>query len=228
VAEYQLFNGDCLEVMPTLEAGSVDALISDPPYGMNLRTDYKDRKRGALAVCNNFAPIAGDDKPFDPAPFLGFPVVVLFGANYYADRLPVSGAWLVWDKLDGLQSKRDIGFNDNSDCELAWTNRGKAVRIIRHRWMGAMKASEHSARRVHPTQKPVAMMEAIIRYYTREGDLVLDPFMGSGTTGIACLNTGRRFIGIERDAGYFATAQERMAKAAASPRQEPLELERAS
>lgn len=214
-----LWQGDCLDLMADIPDGSVDAVITDPPYGMNLATNYKARKRTALAECNDFAPIEGDNQPFDPAPFLHYPRIVLFGANYYADKLPPSGAWLVWDKLDGLTSRRALGFNDNSDCELAWTNMGLATRIIRHRWMGMLKASEQQSRRVHPTQKPVALMEMILLHYTKPNDLVLDPYMGSGTTGVACVNTGRRFIGIEKDAGYFAIAQERTHKAQTQARQ---------
>jgi site-specific DNA-methyltransferase (adenine-specific) len=199
--------------MATLAPQSVDAVICDPPYGMSLVTNYKTRKRTALAECNDFAPIIGDDKPFDPSPFLNFPIVVLFGANHYADKLPPCSGWVVWDKLNGLKSKRLWGFNDNSDCELIWTNQPGAIRIIPHRWMGMLKDSEQTQRRMHPTQKPVELMELLIERYTMPGDLILDPFMGSGTTGAACGNTGRRFIGIERDAGYFAVAQQRIAAA---------------
>ena len=208
---YTLYQGDCLEVLPTL--AGVDAVVTDPPYGISLATNYRERQRTALALCNNFRPIAGDNRPFDPSPFLGFRTVVLFGANYYAQRLPSSGAWLVWDKVDGLPSERDLGFNDNSDCELIWTNVGNAARIIRHRWMGAMKASEQAENRVHPTQKPVELMRQIIRHYTCPGDTVLDPFMGSGTTGVACVMEGRNFIGIELDPHYYAIAERRIANA---------------
>lgn len=194
---------------------SVDAVVTDPPYGMNLATNYRDRKRTALAVCNNFRPIVGDDKPFDPRPFLIAPVVVMFGANYYAERLPASGAWIVWDKLDGLESGRDLGFNDNSDCELIWTNKGNAARIIRHRWMGAMKGSEHNQRRVHPTQKPIALLRKIIENYTPPGATIFDPYMGSGTTGVACVQAGRNFIGCEIDPTYFEIAQRRISEAEA-------------
>jgi len=204
--KYQLIHGDCLDV----DWPQVDAIITDPPYGMSLQTNYKDRKRTSLAECNNFEPIIGDDKPFDPKPFLSFPIIALFGANWYADKLPISGSWIVWDKLDGLKSKREFGFNDNSDAELIWTNKGKATRIFRHRWMGAMKGSEFNQRRVHPTQKPVKLMEMIILYLTKEGDTIFDPFMGSGTTGVACINTGRNFIGIEKELKYFEIGQERM------------------
>ena len=197
--------------MPGLNG--VDALITDPPYGISLPTNYKSRKRTALAECNDFAPIVGDDQPFDPTPFLDYRIVVLFGANWFADKLPVSGGWIVWDKLDGLTSKREIGFNDGSDCELLWTNVGNVVRIIRHRWMGAMKGSEHGDKRVHPTQKQIALMEQIIKHYTPEGATVFDPFMGSGSTGVACIRTGRKFIGVEIEPIYFEIAKERIEKA---------------
>jgi len=207
----KLYQGDCLNVIEKLNG--IDAVITDPPYGISMPTNYKSRKRGALARCNDFKPIIGDNKPFDPSPFLNFPVIALFGANHFADKLPISGAWIVWDKLDGLKSKREFGFNDNSDCELIWTNKGKAARIFSHRWMGAMKGSEHRQKRVHPTQKPIVIMEMLIKYLTKEGDTILDPFMGSGTTGVACVNTGRNFIGIELDENYFKIAEQRIGEA---------------
>ena len=213
MSEIKLYLGDCLEILPTLADDSVDALITDPPYGIGILTNCKKRKRAALTECNDFPPIHGDDKPFDPSLFLDFPVIVLFGANYYADRLPVSGGWIIWDKLDGLISKREIGFNDNSDCELIWTNKGNVARILRHRWMGAMKGSENSNRRVHPTQKPIALMKMIVSNWTESGNVILDPFMGSGTTGVACVQTGRDFIGIEIEPKYFEIAEKRIKEA---------------
>lgn len=206
----ELHLGDCLEVMKSIPDKSIDAVITDPPYGMNLATNYRERKRGALAQCHNFLPIVGDNKPFDPNWLLKYKTVLLFGANYYADKLPNKSGWLVWDKLNGLESKRKFGFNDNSDCELIWTNFDKASRIFRHRWMGAMKESESAESRVHPTQKPIELMINLIEYATSEGDTILDPFMGSGTTGVACVQTGRNFIGIEIDPGYFAIAEKRI------------------
>jgi site-specific DNA-methyltransferase (adenine-specific)/modification methylase len=208
-----LRQGDCISELSTVPTGAVDLILTDPPYGICERTDRKTRKRTALAGCNDFPPIVGDDKPFDPSPLLRFKRLVLFGANYYADKLPISGAWIVWDKLAGLTSKREWGFNDNSDCELAWTNIGNAARLIPHRWMGMLKASEYHDRRVHPTQKPVALMAEIISHYTKPGDTVCDPYMGSGATGIACILTGRKFIGIEIAPDYFNTAQRRISQA---------------
>ena len=206
----ELWHGDCLEVMKGMDDNSVDAVITDPPYGIGLATNYRERKRTSLAECNDFPPILGDDKEFDPTPLLRFDKVILFGANWYCHKLPISGGWIIWDKLDGLESKRDFGFNDNSDCELIWTNQGNSTRIIRHRWMGAMKGSEGTERRVHPTQKPVNVMSKIILAYTNPGDTILDPFMGSGTTGVACVQTGRKFKGIELDEKYFDLSEKRI------------------
>lgn len=219
MTDWQVITGDCLEVMPTLDRTAIAAVITDPPYGIGVKTNYAERQRTALALCNNFAPIVGDNGPFDPRPFLSFPIVVMFGANYYADKLPISGGWVVWDKLNGLTSKREWGFNDNSDCELIWTNIGNAARLIPHRWMGAMKESESAERRVHPTQKSVALMAAIIEKYTQPGDLIFDPFCGSGSTGVAAINTGRRFLGIEISEDYADIARARIAKAAEQARQ---------
>ncbi len=203
----KLFCGDCLEILPTLEA---DAVIADPPYGVNERCDRKSRGRGNLAECNDFAPVAGDNKPFDPAPFIGFDRVVLWGGNYFANRLPFVSKWLIWDKREGMNP------NDNADVEIAWTNAPGPSRLLHHRWNGMIKASERDERRVHPTQKPVALMEWCIEQVGVPADgVVLDPFMGSGPTGVACVKTGRKFIGIELDKGYFDIAVKRIEKAIA-------------
>lgn len=209
-----LYIGDALALLPKIRGLHIDAVVTDPPYGISLLTNNRARRRDALAMANDYAPIAGDDAPFDPTPWLTFPTVVLFGANHFAHRLPPSPAWIVWDKLDGLTSSREFGFNDNSDAELTWTNRNAPLRIIRHRWMGIMKASEHGPR-LHPTQKPVALLRAILRQCTKPNDTVLDPYMGAGSTGVAAIQTNRRFVGVEIDARYFAIAKRRIDAAVA-------------
>src|ERR1035438_5034670 len=116
--------GDCLELMKALPDGCVDAVITDPPYGMNLDTNYSGFN-GWSGKGKNHPVIHGDDKPFDPSPFLRFKTVVLWGANFYASRLPDNGGWLVFNKRgDGLPSEICFG-----DCELAWTNIGQSVRM---------------------------------------------------------------------------------------------------
>jgi len=134
---------------------------------------------------------------------------VLFGANHYAHALPPSPAWIVWDKLDGLQSSRPVGFNDNGDCELAWTNLGGPIRTFTHRWTGLLKGSEQADARVHPTQKPVALMAMILQWRTVPGDLVYDPYAGSGPVLLACEEIGRRCIAVDIDPGYCDVIVER-------------------
>lgn len=183
-----------------------DLVLTDPPYGVAEQTNRAGKGRAILAPCHDFPPVHGDNEPFDPLHLLGFGRLVLFGANYYAPRLPESPSWIVWDKRDGLTS------NDNADCELAWSNLGGPARVFRHRWNGMIKASERDQRRVHPTQKPVALMEWIIVRATKQGDLVLDPYMGSGPVLQAAKNLGRKAIGIEVEERYCEVAAKRLAQ----------------
>ncbi len=205
-----IYHADCRDVLPSLTPGSVDLVLTDPPYGIGVLTNYRERGRGAAALCNNYPPIHGDDTPFDPSPLLRFKRLVLFGANHYADKLPPSASWLVWDKLNGATSKREVGFNDQADAELIWTNIGGPVRIIRHRWMGMLKDSERQDNRRHPTQKPVAVIAKIIGMFCEPGGLVLDPFMGSGTTLRAAKDAGLKAVGIEIEERYCEVAARRL------------------
>ena len=200
IGDAALYLGDCLEILPTL--GRVDAVVTDPPYGFG-RKLYGDESgtRSNATQAFDYPLIHGDDRPFDPMPWVGFRQVILFGGNYYASKLPDAQCWLVWDKRNGSPS------NDQSDCELAWTNLKSPARLFRHLWMGMIKASERDWRRQHPTQKPVELMKWCVGM--TEG-VVLDPYMGSGTTGIACVPFGRRFIGIEIDPHYFDIACRRI------------------
>lgn len=196
-----LYKGDCREILPQLIG--VTALVTDPPYGIRLKTNYGKQGRGCLATSNDFGPgIVGDDEAFDPTHLLGYCRVVLFGANHYAALLPSSPCWLVWDKLDGLTSKREVGFNDQADVEMAWTNKSAPARLFSHRWMGMLKASERGAKRQHPTQKPVALMRWVLQAVTEADDLICDPYAGSGATLLAARELGRRCIGIEIEERY--------------------------
>ena len=206
-----LYHGNALEILPTLEG--VTAIVSDPPYGISLNTNYRTRKRTALAVSNDYGEnIKGDTSPFDPAHMLDYPTVVLFGGNHFADKLPASPGWLIWDKLNGLTSKREVGFNDQADCEMAWTNLKKPARLFSHRWMGLLKDSERDESRLHPTQKPVVLMRWVIKATTAQTDLICDPYAGSGSTLVAAKDLGRKAVGIEYEEHYCEIIAKRCAQ----------------
>ncbi len=198
----RLYCGDCLKLLPQLPAGIVDGVVSDPPYGGSYDTDYT-RFSGGLSPNRNWGNgIVGDDKPFDPAPWLAFEQVCLWGYQHWAHRVPL-GTILVWCK------KRDTQLGTFlSDAELAWTNKGRGCYVCQHTWHGFDRDSERG-KVLHPTQKPVALMRWCIE---RLGgaSIILDPFMGSGTTGVACVQTGREFVGIEIEPKYFDIAVTRI------------------
>ena len=206
-----LYRGDCIEVLPLI--GKVDAVITDPPYGIDFAHGGNDNSGiGKGKYKTEFAgqKIIGDDKPFDPATLLqlGLPSI-MWGGNHFANRLPDSSAWLIWDKRAASGHT-----NDFADCEIAWTNLGTVARVFRHHWDGMMKASERGEKRFHPTQKPIALMAWCIQKIA-DAEVILDPFMGSGTTGVAAIQLGRKFIGIERDERYFEIACKRIEQAVA-------------
>jgi len=211
VSEVKLYLGDCLEILPTLEAGSVDAVITDPPYGTK-------RDKGFTGS----APFrGGNGKPIKRRRYSGdwdnnrpsiecfeemqrvSKIAFIFGGNYFADLLPQGTHWVVWDKLNTMPTF--------GDCELIWTNSSrKSVKKITCEYNGLLGKREE---RYHPTQKPETLMRQLISTYTQEGDTILDPFMGSGTTGVACVQTGRNFIGIEIEPKYYEIAEKRIAEA---------------
>jgi len=200
-----LYLGDCLEILPTLP--KVDAVVTDPPYGIGwVHSGIGYLKNGRMLGTKHGGEIVvGDDKPFDPTPFLGLADDLLFwGANNFADRLPAWTGWIVWDK--GIAP--GLSF---SDFEMAWTNRPLKAVMWRQQWCGFNREGERAPRE-HPTQKPVGIMTNCVGLFG-DAETVLDPFMGSGTTGVACMNLGRKFIGIEIEPKYFEIACERIENA---------------
>ena len=195
-----LYLADCREVLPTLP--KVDAVITDPPYGIG-EAAGKNKSRGKLAVAKDFGNDSWDDEPISDDLIRmvreAGKWAVIFGGNYYA--MPAAKCWLIWDKENGA--------SDFADCEMAWTNLPKAVRLIRFMWNGMLRANGEM-RGDHPTQKPVGVMAWAINHVPAPNNLILDPFMGSGTTGVACMNLQRSFIGIEREPKYFDIACRRI------------------
>ena len=201
----RLILGDCLEIMPLL--GTFDAVVTDPPYGIGEGGD-KNRSRGNIAPVGNYKSDSWDKKTCDQHISLAIKVsrsAIIFGGNYY--DLPPTSCWLVWDKQNGG--------NDFADCELAWTNLSKAVRRIYWRWHGMIRKG--SDIRQHPTQKPTGVMEWCINHLPKDTQTILDPFMGSGTTLVACQKLGRQGTGIELDPDYFEIACKRVEEATRQP-----------
>ena len=208
IGNQTLLLGDCLEVMPTL--GPVDAVVTDPPYGVG-EGNAKGQTRRNLAAPRQYAGSDGWDER--PASFEHIVTMlslsrhqIIFGGNYFQGLGPTS-CWLVWDKQNGE--------SDFADCELAWTNLPKAVRRIYWRWNGMIRKGDDV--RQHPTQKPVGVIEWCINHLPTDAKTILDPFMGSGTTLVACQKLGRHGIGIEIDPDYFEIACRRVEEAARQP-----------
>ena len=197
IGDATLYLGDCLEILPTL--GKVDAVVTDPPYGIGFAAQPTKWQRRAGQEAE-----AWDNSPVERLPellALG-DIQVVWGGNYY--RLPPSRGWLSWYKPDAPPSMASI--------ELAWTNQDRNARQI------SQSISATNAERVgHPTQKPLAVMLWTLAQFP-DAETILDPFMGSGTTGVACANLGRKFIGIEIEPKYFDIACKRIELAYQQPR----------
>lgn len=199
IGDATLYLGDCMDILPTIE--KVDAVITDPPYG--ILGKYHESKHDAKNGWNQYGKLEWDKarpekKCFDLFLPLG-KVVIVWGGNYFTDWLPPSMQWLSWDKgQDGFSL---------ADFELAWTNQNKAARRINYSRALALKDVKQ-----HPTQKPLAVMRWCIDQAGKP-ETILDPFMGSGTTGVAAIQMGRKFIGIEREPKYFDIACKRIEQA---------------
>lgn len=215
-----LYCGDCREIMPGIE---FDAIVSDPTYGIGYKHSGGQGSSGIMAQARADR-IIGDDKPFDPTHLL-YPngecgdiskqrPIALMGANHFARRLPEKGQWLVWDKSCGQGAAASF-----VDAEFAWMNRRNARCIYRHFWMGAFRSNKGQdarteKKRRHVSEKPVGLMAWLMEVARIGiGKTILDPYMGSGTTGVAALRTGRKFIGIEIDPAHFVVARDRIEKA---------------
>ena len=198
-----LYLGDCLAILPALPP--VDAVVTDPPYGISYR--HGARAGGRLMGTDGMA-IAGDDQPFDPSPWLCWPCV-MWGAEHFKSRLPDGGRWLVWNK------RRPGVVRDQGCIENAWVSTPGVTRIFHHVWDGADMGSERGER-VHSNQKPVALIAWCLTFVPN-AVTVLDPYMGSGTTGVACAKLGRKFVGIEIDPTYFDIACRRIEEAQRQP-----------
>ena len=197
----KLILGDCIEVMETMVPA--DTVITDPPYGIadvwkggfgrgwgKARADTQER---------NEWDVKPSQETIDKILTMGKQVII-WGGNYFT--LPISRGWLIWNKPER-------GFS-LSEAELAWTNRDAPMRVF--------DCHRSDTGREHPTQKPVSLMNWCLLNFSNEGDLIFDPYMGSGTTGVACAQNNRRFTGVEISKKYFDLARRRVGDALKQPR----------
>lgn len=198
-----VYLGDCREILPTL--AKVDAVVTDPPYGI----DYG--RQGSFSASHGWGPwrenVSWDkERPsrdvFDLIRIMGQSQVI-WGGNYFSDYLPPTMQWLIWDK-----GQRDFSL---ADFEMAWSSKNAASRIL-----NLPRAVARLDGKEHPTQKPVRLIKWCIEQFP-DARTILDPFMGSGTTGVAAVKLGRKFIGIEIEPKYFDIACRRIGDALKQP-----------
>lgn len=200
IGDATLYLGDCMEILPTL--GKVDAVLTDPPYGIGAA---KEKPHNGWA---DYGISEWDNEPPSRKIFDMIRVAsheqIIWGGNYFSDRLPPSMGFLIWDK-----GQRNFSL---ADCEMAWRSKQVAARILTYSRASALLDGKE-----HPTQKPIRVMEWCLGFLP-DAKTILDPFMGSGTTGVACANLGRKFIGIEIEPKYFDIACRRIEQAYLQPR----------
>jgi DNA modification methylase len=215
-----IYHGDCREILPEIPAGSVDLVLTDPPYGIGWdgRVTRGKNGTGATGPTRNYGVrIVGDEQPVDLAGILSFPAAIVWGFQHYSNKLP-AGSVLVWLK------RYDDGFGSFlSDADLAWMSTGHGVYCMRD-----VSLQSQSKDRSHPTQKPVPLMRWCLGF-APDALTILDPFMGSGTTLVAAKQLGRRAIGIEIEEKYCEIAvrrlsQEMLPLEAAAPQPEQANL----
>ncbi len=204
VGDATLYLGDCREILPLLP--KVDAVVTDPPYGIG--ADAAAAKNEGKWGWKNYGKTAWDNERPPPETLAALLAhgkeQIVWGGNYFTDILPPTMRWLIWDK-----GQADFSL---ADFEMAWCSQQKAARRLVY-----ARAKAVLDGKVHPTQKPIEVMEWCIGFLETKGT-ILDPFMGSGTTGVACAKLGRKFIGIELEERYFSIACKRIDDAYRQPR----------
>ncbi|MEN6564671.1 MAG: site-specific DNA-methyltransferase [Veillonellales bacterium] len=197
-----LYLGDCLEVMKQMHDKSIDAVVTDPPYGIDYMNAGGHRKAGWKEYSQNkdWDKSRPSEEYFREMLRIG-KTIIIWGGNYFTDFLPPRMRWLIWDK-----GQRNFTL---SDFEMAWTNQNRASRIYDY-----PRGKDVSDDKVHPTQKPISVMIWCMEVCKIPiGATVFDPFAGSGTMGVACIKTGRKFIGCEIEPTYYNIAIRRIKEA---------------
>ena len=211
--DFGFYNMDCMQGMAEFPDKYFDLAIVDPVYGGVSKGGYMTHNKGQHIGTGSAMQKGYHDALWcqEKTPVEYFDELrrvsknqIIWGGNYFANSLPESQCWLIWDKEHAVE-------RTFADCELAWTSFNKAARIFRYMWdgmlQGNMKIKED---RIHPTQKPVALYEWCLNRYAKPGDIILDTHVGSGSSLVACRNTNHKFVGFEIDSEYYNMAKERV------------------
>jgi len=205
-----------------IDGAEVGCVLTDPPYGMHLDVRYDNLHTGKVRKTGDrFQAVQGDDKPFDARPYLKRFANVAeqfwWGADYYRDTIGAAGSWLVWDKRHN-EAGMNLDAVHGASFELCWSRASHKRDILRYLWSGHHGMQrEDTKSRVHPTQKPTAMLAEILDRWAPEGCIVADPFAGSGSHLLAAHKTGRTGYGVELDPAYIAVILERFTDAGLTP-----------
>ena len=206
----KIYHDDCMNILKQLPDKSIDLVLTDPPYGIGYDV-MCEKNNGKLfgtakTIRNTYRATNWDNatptKEYFDEMIRVSKKQIIFGGNFFADVLPNSRCWLVWDKhINGAWA----------DCELAWTSFDKPIKKYDFLWNGMLQQNmSNKETRIHPTQKPAGLFEMILQDYSKENDLVLDCFSGSGTTAIACSELKRNFICVEKDKQYWEMSVKRL------------------
>ena len=214
----KIINDDCLNVLKQLPDKCIDLVLTDPPYGIKMAKNtnictkldiygkdkkgfYKrelhkqkdwDNQRPSEEVFNEIMRVSKNQ--------------IIFGGNYFADLLPPTRGWIVWDKKETENQGSNF-----ADCELAYTSFDRNIKKYKFGWVGIDYINNRKDEiKIHPTQKPSELFKMILQDYSKEGDLIADFFSGSGTTAIACYNLKRKFICVEKDFDYWKASCKRL------------------
>lgn len=206
----KIHQGDCIDLMKQIPDKYFDLVITDPPYGINMtangfggsknadKTKYKevqdwDKQTPSAEVFKEIIRVSKNQ--------------IIFGGNYFTDKLPISNCWICWDKRCGVTPERTY-----ADCELIWTSFKCASRMIRFVWDGFIQDNRNKIKdkRYHPTQKPLEVIRNLIERFAKRGDKIFDPFVGSGSILIATKQKGFDFVGCEINKQYIEIANKRL------------------
>ena len=199
----QLYCDDCINIMRAMPDKSVDLCLTDPPYGIGMDKGFNGWCGAKSKKYDDQWDKERPNKEYFDEMLRVSKNLIIFGGNYFADLLPPATKWIVWDKKCGIKFN-----NPFSDAELLWTSFPGGTKIEYFLQQGFVKQSDDI--RYHPTQKPTELIQRLLCAYSKPGETILDCFMGSGSTGVACVREKRNFIGIEREEKYYIISKKRI------------------